>query len=434
MGDILGTNGYIDRLILTMDHHDSFLGRYMKVKLKGLTKNGNLYRLKIRIPKPLLPLYEGQTHLQQALKTDDLAIATKRALVVIAKWEKEFKENLARLKKQAGIANALIPPESTLEALRKQWNGAEEFLTDELQDRYYKKIEGMAGGYGDEAERMDREGEVDPLSVVSPAELAYLREREIIKGGHRLSDALRTYLKTYEKDASKVENISTLAITSFIESIGSDLHLDKLKRMHLTQWVADCLKKGHKTKTVERRLHSIKAILNVAEAELETPLEHVIKKITIPNLGHDSMRRYSPTIADTKKLLEVFKDDPLVTLVILLGGRISEVSGLKMEDVKLVDEETPYLAIRPNEVRSLKTDNSKREFPLIGKALEAATKLVADGDQDREALLPTYYKARGGDALSSAINYKLAKKGYPHITTHCFRHGFKDLVLREVWV
>lgn len=46
--------------------------------------------------------------------------------------------------------------------------------------------------------------------------------------------------------------------------------------------------------------------------------------ITILNLGNDSKKRYSPTVADTRELLGVFKDDPLVTLTILLGSRIVE--------------------------------------------------------------------------------------------------------------
>ena len=119
-----------------------------------------------------------------------------------------------------------------------------------------------------------------------------------------------------------------------------------------------------------------------------------------------------------------------MTLLILYGGRVGELAGARREDVVL-NKATPYLSIKSNEVRSLKTANSEREFPLVGKALIAIKKLLALSDKEEIGLLPAYFRQRGGDTLSATLNKRLRARGFPKMTTHSMRHGMKDLLLRE---
>lgn len=434
MGYILVTDPELALLLNTMNDDDHFLGKYMTITVKGLSLNGNNWRLKVRIPTRLLPLYGGKTHLTEALKTNDKNIAHKRALVVYRAWQTEFKAQLKALRSQANGSTPTAIPRSAMEQVRKTWEGSEEFLISDIQDRYYEKITEMAGGDLSLGERLDEEGVLEPWSVASPAEVAHLANKGLILGGQRLSDALRVYLETYTKDVAKVSGISTLAINTLIKSIGSDLPLTELKRTHLKKWIEDSGKnEGHSSGTIKRRLNAIKAVLRVASAEFEVSLGNALEVLKIPNLGNDAKERYRPSMEDIKAILELFKDDPLVTLVVLFGGRISELAGLRMQDVHL-EGDHPFLAIVPHARRSLKTKNSERDFPLIGLALEAVSQLVAKGEPNREALLTQYFGGRGGDNLGGLIKRRLAKAGYSHITSHCWRHSMKDLLLREALI
>lgn len=434
MGYILVTNAELILILNTINDDDHFLGKCVRVQIKGLTKNGNNWRLKLRIPTKLLPLYGGKTHLTHSLKTDDKSKAEKKAVIVLNKWEKDFKEQIVSMKRQAGIGGGTAPiPKAILEVTSERWSGAEDLLLDDIKDRYQTELTKRAKGDLVLAGWLDDEGVLDPFEMATPAEHWHLRNKGLISGGQRLSDALRVYLETYPKNASKVTGIATRSMESLIKVVGKDLPLGELRRQHLKKWITYSGDKlGHSTGTTKRQLNAIKAVLRRASVEFEVSLGNALEMLTIPNLGNDAKERHSPSIKETRKVLEVFKDDPLMTLIVLYGGRISEIAGLRMQDVFL-ELDHPYLAIVPHEARTLKTKNSKRDFPLIGKALKAVTKLVTVGDPKREALLPQYFGGRGGDNLGGLVKRRLTRAGYPHITSHCFRHGFKDL-LREALV
>ena len=65
----------------------------------------------------------------------------------------------------------------------------------------------------------------------------------------------------------------------------------------------------------------------------------------------------------------------LVRFLINTGARPSELIGLEIEDVNL-QADIPHIHIRKNGTRSLKTEHSERQIPLLGVSLEAATEFV----------------------------------------------------------
>ncbi len=64
----------------------------------------------------------------------------------------------------------------------------------------------------------------------------------------------------------------------------------------------------------------------------------------------------------------------LITLLSDTDMRLSEVLGLKMEDIKL-NKEIPHVNIIPNSARKLKTKSSSRQIPLVGGSLWAANQI-----------------------------------------------------------
>lgn len=422
----------------------------IKFKIRGIYLNGSLYSVRIRIPKDLLKHYpKGQAYLRQPLKTSIEDQAIRLATPILEKWHREFKELREGKPLPLGVIEAHPIGDDLARAI-----GHQESIDEVVQDRFYREAEKQAYKYlkssGKEIKPHDIENvaqhDIYPFmrldEVLNPAEKRLLVLNGHIRADLRLSDALATYLATYEKgESDSVKKMSKLAINALVKSQG-DLLLDDptkknpeaISRNRLQLWVKEMVEGGLSTGTAKRRLAQVKAVLTRAALENHIPnIQLLTSKITIPNLGKDVKPRYVPQAQELNSILCTFKDDPLVRLLVYLGCRVAEVQGLLLEELHL-DHTPAYITIQPNKVRGLKTICSKRDIPLVGGALEAMKEVVAAYKTNSEYLLARYAsdnrgnpKPRGADSLSAMINKRFDAKGYPMVTTHSFRHSLKDL-------
>ena len=67
----------------------------------------------------------------------------------------------------------------------------------------------------------------------------------------------------------------------------------------------------------------------------------------------------------------------LIALISDTGMRLAEAAGLHVNDIRL-DEDIPYVDIKPHPWRSLKTKGSQRQVPLVGASLWAAQRISAN--------------------------------------------------------
>ena len=106
------------------------------------------------------------------------------------------------------------------------------------------------------------------------------------------------------------------------------------------------------------------------------------------------------------------------------GMRLSEAAGLHVSDIHL-EREFPYVEVRPNKARRLKTSNSKRIIPLVGDSLWAAQQVIAT---EQDYCSPRY--ARDGYCNGNSASAALGKwmKNYCEggATVHGIRHAFRD--------
>jgi integrase len=104
------------------------------------------------------------------------------------------------------------------------------------------------------------------------------------------------------------------------------------------------------------------------------------------------------------------------------GCRLSEIVGLRIEDI---DMENELIYIRPNAARRLKTRGSERILPLIGYARLAM--LQANSQANEEWLYPRYMKTGkcNANSASASIN-KWLKRDFDGLTAHCLRHTMRD--------
>jgi integrase len=252
-----------------------------------------------------------------------------------------------------------------------------------------------------------------------------------------LSDALETYLTNHNKGSlPKFIKSTRFAVDQAIEAVG-DMPLQAYRRDHAKRVRDHMLARGNKTTSVRRRLNTIKAVFNKGLLEFELQAKNPFEKIEIRNEEVDATERQSFTDAELKTITHAChqKDDSIrhiIAMCIDTGARLSEIVGLRIEDVVL-DHEVPHIRIRPHEKlgRTLKNANSRRDLPLRGAALWGAKRAAQSGRERGETtgwLFPRYAADDNIKAThaSNTIGKWLGTALKIDKTIHSARHAMRD--------
>jgi integrase len=115
----------------------------------------------------------------------------------------------------------------------------------------------------------------------------------------------------------------------------------------------------------------------------------------------------------------------LIALRCDTGMRLSEASGLLIDDIKL-DTKIPFIDLKPHLWRGLKTASSTRQIPLLGASLCAAKNLITKSTN--EFAFPRYCTAKNvkANSASGALNKWLKERVLKGNVIHSFRHSFRD--------
>ena len=135
--------------------------------------------------------------------------------------------------------------------------------------------------------------------------------------------------------------------------------------------------KGLAVLSVERTFITIKAIINLAIAEHGLNIRNPFSSIFMPDA--ESKKRVLIPVETIRQIQRacVEHDDDMRWLVALIsdtGMRLAEAAGLHTDDLHL-DEEVPYIDIKPHPWRKLKTKGSQRQLPLVGASHWAALRI-----------------------------------------------------------
>lgn len=233
-------------------------------------------------------------------------------------------------------------------------------------------------------------------------------------------------LKGIDKNTKKFKAIKR-DLDRVVDFLGDRLPHEYTK-LEINDFVKHRLATGVKTGTVLRGFNSINATIAKVNDNYEIDHIHRFNKPNIPNLGDDRIERKDFTIEELNLLRSNLESsatrvDQLLKIALDTGMRVSEVVGLKSEDID-ISVDNPYIKLRKNPFRSLKTKNSARVIPLIGLALNAVHGLGLS----QEWLFPAYLdldkSTFKGDSASAAMNKRirsiLGDKQSP--TSHSFRH------------
>ena len=105
--------------------------------------------------------------------------------------------------------------------------------------------------------------------------------------------------------------------------------------------------------------------------------------------------------------------------------RLAEAAGLHINDLKL-DEDIPYVDIKPHPWRSLKTKGSQRQVPLVGASLWAAQRIEANASSCFAFPRYTDNSRCNANSASNALNKWLHANFHNDIVIHGFRHAMRD--------
>ena len=227
----------------------------------------------------------------------------------------------------------------------------------------------------------------------------------------------KTFIRTARRNAAYVAKVlGNKPITSYATSEAAKFR----------DW---CFKQGMSLNTVKRVFTAVRSVINLTMREYGIKGTNAFSGTFMPDRPDASARQPIPN--DILKVIQnrcQSTDDEMRWLVALIsdtGMRLAEAVGLSRADIYL-DEEIPYVNIRPHPWRRLKTSGSQRKVPLVGCSLWAAKQALTASSS--HYLFPKYCNDRGckSNSASAALNKWLKVVSDSNYVIHSFRHSMRD--------
>ncbi len=251
----------------------------------------------------------------------------------------------------------------------------------------------------------------------------------------RFWDHIKDEWMRLSKDQQRVKrNIYLKAIRNFEAQVGA-LALYEVKREHAlafrSWWMERVEKKDLKPYTANREINSLRRLFSVNfDIDAHSGV-NPFHRVRLKDTKEQTRQPFSSDFIRSTLLapgaLHGLKPELriLVRLLVNTGARPSEAIGLDLNDID-ISAEIPFIHIRANGTRSLKTDHSERQIPLVGVSLEAARDLVNRGG---------WGKWQGKNMYAtSVVNRYFREEGLvtaPKQSLYSLRHWFQDQLTKN---
>lgn len=260
-----------------------------------------------------------------------------------------------------------------------------------------------------------------------------------------LDEAVSVYLRLKEGETSGMgvvvkrkwvaEKVRVIAYLK--EAVGSDHTVSSLTRDDVRTYERHLRAKGHSPGSIRKAFKLSRAIIEKSLQEFDIQRRNPFDRHTIADPTPDREKRLPLTREELAKVLALSVNPELGAIARLLvdtGARLQEITGLAWPDVRDLDGSLPFLEIRSNEVRGLKTQASVRVVPLLISAvvvLKEQRQRLQDGSGQPSLVgpvFPRYGRENGRDAASAALMKALRAAGIEDKkkTVHSIRHTVKQ--------
>jgi integrase len=398
------------------------------------------------VPKKLVPLW-GKTSEKVKLETKDYALAYRKAAAVNLEFDaraKRLRQLLAgnplsteHLREEAreiltsrGIHPQQIP--STKDEADEFFQKQEDYKDIYIQTIYTKQ------GY-------NPDGTIWTEYVEDPNN-PYHEAYEILQGKPirsiipTVTEATEMYLKVNAREKKRTpanQKKHEQRIWRAVNALGkSDMLITDFNRLRARRH-KEALEHNNpnwKADTLNKTIGMLTAVFTLAIREYELPMVNPWSGLKDEVLDREDDRR-SFTPDELSRYVEgldkLNEEARLIGLLMVhTGCRTMEAAGLTFGELQLQNN-TPHLQLRPNQIRSLKNKQSKRDVPLIDKALDELRPYLAQckSVDPRAPVFPRYGRDGGMDAVSQLLNGVIRKRlkiDDPTLVAYSTRHTMKD--------
>ena len=247
--------------------------------------------------------------------------------------------------------------------------------------------------------------------------------------GIKFSTATTQYLALKGVGKEKYFTTYTMRNSGYLIACLGDQDLMAIPSSNGGKFRDALVKRGLASSSIKRIFTSVRSIVSLAMSEHGLDMINPFANVYFPE-RNDTKRRLPISANHIKQVQQScmkMNDDKrhLLCLISDTGLRLSEAVGLRIQDIHL-NSPIPYLSIQENEVRRLKTKQSKRDIPLVGASLWAATAIKET--TDTYYAFPRYTKDGqcNANSASATLNKWLQSQVNKDAVCHSFRHSLRD--------
>ena len=243
-----------------------------------------------------------------------------------------------------------------------------------------------------------------------------------------LSEAMQHYLQLKGIGKAKTFHQAAIRNTKVVTDLLGDRVLTEYRSVDAGRVRDELLARNLSVLSIRRIFTTVKAIINLSITEHGLDIRNPFSQIYLPD-GESKKRVSIPvdTIREIQQACYQHDDDMrwLIALISDTGMRLAEAAGLHSNDLHL-DEEIPYVDIKPHPWRSLKTKGSQRQIPLVGASLWAAQRIKAHASSEYAFPRYTNHDRCNANSASNGLNKWLQTHFREDIVIHGFRHAMRD--------
>ena len=241
--------------------------------------------------------------------------------------------------------------------------------------------------------------------------------------------ALETYLDLKGRDRSpSFESSVRRSVSYLIEELG-DKRIDKYARSEALTFRDALLQRQLSISSVKRNFTNINAVVGLVCKELGHPDSATFRGLFFKETSECAKRlAVPPKQLQQLQIQCMTTDDELRWLLAMIsdtGVRLSEAIGLSTNDIKLHGT-LPHLVLQPHPWRRLKTTGSIRKVPLVGSALWASHRIIANHSSSFAFPRFCNNKSLKSNSVSANLNKWLKLKIGDEYVIHSLRHSFRD--------
>ena len=411
--------------------------------LKRSGKRG-IFSFRISVPEALRETI-GKREIKKSLKTSDPRKAMLMALKLYEDTQLLFNSTKSKYSQDG------TPVELYEHAV--QWLAGLGVGKVDMGHPQNAREEGEAAGRFAEADRLIDKFECDEGTPLDGYKIEAL-QGTIKRPIPSVRDAVNLYLKERNGEATRAK-ANNLAFKQMIKryenyllaSLEEDKLLTTVNRADARAFrdylagqkdqrsTRKGFRKALKPGSINKAIQIISAIFTLAIREWELKAINPFTGLGVKEVENQRDKRRSFTDAELADYLSALdrvniQAKQCAILMVYTGARTGEIGGLEAQDVHL-EGQIPHIIIRPNGVRQLKTPSSKRNIPLIGEALNAATIALAaiPKGKPHAPLFSRYGKPRGQDNLSAVLMKVIREQmkiADPKLVAYSARHTMKD--------